>query len=306
MTDGTMVPKTSAGGAMTPAQLQMVDIAAQEGIPVSGLTILGGKPYINTTGLDVKLRSKAEKEKLLHVGTEYIPIQTAAKENGWRAGGWGIVKLFDKDGFEKALKEAGKGGSISKDVLDSLKEMYFHVFKMRGWASPETLGMESMRRPDHIEHMAERRATNRAKREATGTGLTSVDEMEPEATPTPQRASEAPSRPPQPPSQARTVPADVGRVTAMVARVDSRHVRFKGKDGQPAEGEVFKVILKDGMELGTWSVTFADIARTAIDQDIPVVINWKKNAKGYVEIDTIEPVENLQGDDIGDEGVPNE
>ncbi len=156
----------------------LVQIAKDEGIPVMGITILGGKPYVNTTGLDVKLKTKCETEKLVHVSTEYIPIQAACKENGMRAGGWGVVKLFDKLGFEKALAFAAKGGPVTKDVIESLKELYFRVYKMRGFASPETIQMSSMAKQDNIEAMAERRATNRSKREATGTGLTSTDEMD--------------------------------------------------------------------------------------------------------------------------------
>lgn len=156
----------------------LVQIAKDEGIPIMGITILGGKPYVNTTGLDVKLKSKCDVEKLVHVSTEYIPIQAASKENGLRAGGWGVVKLFDKTGFEKALALASKGGPVTKDVIDSLKELYFRIYKMRGFASPETIQMSSMAKHDNIEAMAERRATNRAKREATGTGLTSTDEMD--------------------------------------------------------------------------------------------------------------------------------
>jgi len=38
--------------------------------------------------------------------------------------------------------------------------------------------MATMKTPDFINHMAARRATNRAKREAVGTGLTSLEEME--------------------------------------------------------------------------------------------------------------------------------
>ena len=166
----------------------IIQIAKDEGIPESGLTILGGKPYVNTTGLDVKLRNKCNEEKLVHIGTEYVPIQVADKDNEMRAGGWGIVKLFDKTGFEKALTLASKGGPVTKDVIDSLKELYFRVYKMRGWASPSTLQMSTMKTKDNIEAMAERRATNRAKREATGTGLTSLDEGSDEHEPIDQAA----------------------------------------------------------------------------------------------------------------------
>ena len=157
---------------------QLANLAAEERIPVSGITILGGKPYINVTGLDVKLRTKVDEEKLVHVGTEYIEIQRADNQNGQRAGGWGIVTLFDKVGFEKGMAVAAKAGAVTKDVIETLRDMFYHRFKMRGWASPASVSMASMKVIDNIEAMAERRATNRAKREATGTGLTSVDEMD--------------------------------------------------------------------------------------------------------------------------------
>ena len=154
----------------------LAKIAKDEGIPTSGLTILGGKPYVNVTGLDVKLRAKCKEEKLVHIGTEYIEIHSASKEN-MHASGWGIVKLFDRVSFEKALAVVSKNGAPSAEVIGMLRDLNLHIFKMRGFASPETLQMRSMQALDNVEHMAERRATNRAKREATGTGLTSLEEI---------------------------------------------------------------------------------------------------------------------------------
>ena len=164
---------------LTPGQYATLgEIASNEGVPTSGLTILGGKPYINTTGLDVKLRTKCEKEKLIHIGTDYEVIQEATEANKMHASGWGRIRFFDKHGFETALKLLATKGVVDRPVLEMLKEMYFHEFRMRGHASPETLQMASMRTKDNIEGMAERRATNRAKREAVGTGLTSLEEIE--------------------------------------------------------------------------------------------------------------------------------
>lgn len=159
---------------LTPAQRQDVEqIAKDEGIPVSGITILGGKPYINVTGLDRKLQNKCENEGLILAGIEYIPGDRAVKEN-LRASGTGIVRLFDKPGFEKALKSIT---NMTTDLLKELKAMYYYEFKMRGFCSLDTLKMSTMKNIDNIEMMTERRATNRAKREAVGTGLTSLDEM---------------------------------------------------------------------------------------------------------------------------------
>ena len=37
------------------------EIAKVEGIPVTGITILGGKPYVNVTGLDRKMEDRCKK-----------------------------------------------------------------------------------------------------------------------------------------------------------------------------------------------------------------------------------------------------
>lgn len=155
-------------------------IAIEEGIPLTGLTILGGKPYINVTGLDRKIKNLCKEKGWEIASSSYEEIQRASKENGHRAGGWGILKLFDKPGFFEALKllQGKREEALTLDLLKELRDLFTYTFKMRGWASPDTLRMATMQKPDHIEHMAERRATNRAKREATGTGLTSIDEMD--------------------------------------------------------------------------------------------------------------------------------
>ncbi len=149
-------------------------IAKAEGIPLSGLTILGGKPYVNVTGLDRKLDNLCREKGWELAGVEYVEIQRATRENGLVAGGWGIVKLFDKAGFLEALQHCP---NPTVDLVRELRETFTYAFKMRGFASPATLRMRAMHHLEYIELMAERRATNRAKREATGTGLTSIEEM---------------------------------------------------------------------------------------------------------------------------------
>lgn len=152
-------------------------LAEAEGIPLSGLTILGGKPYINTTGLDVKLQNKVRQEGLILKAVEYEPAMEAGQDNGLRAGGTGMVILFDKPGFMEALKMIANS-AVNEAMIDKLTETFTLRFRMNGWASDKTLRMASMRNADFVNHMAARRATNRAKREAVGTGLTSLEEME--------------------------------------------------------------------------------------------------------------------------------
>lgn len=175
------VPARSRQGELTKEQQELLaEIARQEDIPLTGLTLLGGKPYINVTGLDVKLRNMCEKEKLVLLSVEYAPFEVKVAQDGkYRAGGMGIVRLFDREGFQKALEALVKGKEpLTREILDSLKDLYVRTFKMNGWASSQTLQMSTMQNVDNIEMMAARRATNRAKREATGTGLTSIDEVD--------------------------------------------------------------------------------------------------------------------------------
>jgi len=161
--------------------------ADQEGIPPTGITLMGGKPYINVTGLDVKLRTKCEKEKKEHIATESVRIVEPTKDNGFLVGYHATIKLFDKEGYMKAL---AKLKEASVEALKELRETFTEIFSAEGFASPKTcegigwkyawVGRTKQKTEMLLENiimMAERRATNRAKREATGTGLTSLDEL---------------------------------------------------------------------------------------------------------------------------------
>jgi len=150
------------------------EIAKQEEIPITGLTILGGKPYINVTGLDRKLRNKCEKENLILINVKAEKIQHATEENKYKAGYRGIVQFFNEKGFLEAL---GKLSSPDIATIEKLKEVYTYSFEDEGWASPQSVKMSTLHSTDAINMMASRRATNRAKRLATGCGLTSIDEL---------------------------------------------------------------------------------------------------------------------------------
>ena len=51
------------------------EICRIEGIPVTGITIMGGNPYINVTGLDKKIVNLCEKHGWVLAGVEYEDIQ---------------------------------------------------------------------------------------------------------------------------------------------------------------------------------------------------------------------------------------
>jgi len=169
------------------AHINISEIARQEGIPLTGITIMGGRPYINVTGLDVKLQNKCRDEHLIHVRTEAKRIVEPTEENNLMAGYHAEVVLYDRDNLEKILS---KIKDIPQEMQQQILENYIHRFSAEGFASPSTcegIGYK-YRWTGGVKHkgevlleniimMAERRATNRAKREATGTGLTSLDEL---------------------------------------------------------------------------------------------------------------------------------
>lgn len=153
----------------------IIAIAHEENVPVSGITLMGGRPYINSCGLDSKIKEKAKTLDWDFVGVEIQEIQRAGQEvKDRRAGFKATVIFFDKKGFQKAIE---KCQVISEQVLDKLKEIFTHRFSDEGWASIDSIKMSTLHSVDNINHMSIRRATNRAKRQAVGCGLTSVDEM---------------------------------------------------------------------------------------------------------------------------------
>jgi hypothetical protein len=169
---------------------KIAQLAKQEGIPVSGLNILGGKTYINVTGLDCKVQNKCADEHLVLKGIDLKEL-TPEGENlfGFKA----TIQFFDRENFQKALKACTE---VNKDVLDKLESTFTYSFSDIGLASPDTCEgiayeyvydqqkgrkVKGKLLKENVIMMASRRATNRAKREATGTGLTSLDEMPMEA-----------------------------------------------------------------------------------------------------------------------------
>jgi hypothetical protein len=147
------------------------------------------------TGIDVKIKNKCRNEKLVFAGIELEPLKRPDPEKkdylvGFRA----TAVFFDREGFLTALKSAPNN-------IETLKKLFSYRFTDEGWASPSTceaiaynyVGTGVYYRDKYgnqrekkektgilIEKsimMASRRATNRAKREATGTGLTSVEEL---------------------------------------------------------------------------------------------------------------------------------
>jgi len=172
--------------------------ATREGISPEGITILGGKPYINVTGLDRKVMNKCKREKLILKSVKIIErLEEAGPDNQYLSGRFAELVLFDKETY---LKTLAKIKEPTIEVIRELRETFEYKFYGEGWASAvgcdfaytykktgnkyiDAWGNEKDEKVkdklivEDIPMMAERKATNRAKREATGTGMTSIDEV---------------------------------------------------------------------------------------------------------------------------------
>jgi len=120
------------------------------------------------------IKNKCNEEQLILVGVKAELIQHASEENKFKAGYKGIVQFFNERGFLAALE---KLSSPDITAIEKLREMYTYSFQDEGWASPQSVRMSTLHSTDIINMMASRRATNRAKRLATGCGLTSIEEI---------------------------------------------------------------------------------------------------------------------------------
>jgi len=177
------------------ARALMRAIAMEHNLPVMGITILGGRPYVNVTGLDSKLQSDTRKVKRV----DYEVIQRANAENGYLAGYVGVVEFEDipqritlrAEVIIEALKANKSWDEIEKIIKDS--GLSPPMYRDEGWNSPRTspaicyeyrYNKEAQRKLpygepliENVNMMAIRKATNRARRHAVGCGLTSVEEI---------------------------------------------------------------------------------------------------------------------------------
>ena len=69
----------TAGGVPAPVQQAIKDYTTKHKIPEEGLTILGGKPYINYTGLIFKAKSLGLKSVKVELLKEATPTDLSAK-----------------------------------------------------------------------------------------------------------------------------------------------------------------------------------------------------------------------------------
>ena len=162
----------------------LVLMAQKEKIPVTSLTIINGNPYITVSGLDRKIRNKAEEENLTLKEVRVDLLEKASKDNSYTAHAKSTIVYFDKISYMKAVQSLGHP---SLEILKELRETFSEYFEDEGWASPLDCSSIAYSRDKNdnpqdilvsvVNMMACRRASSRAKRQATGCGLTSLDEI---------------------------------------------------------------------------------------------------------------------------------
>jgi hypothetical protein len=197
----TSLMESNEGAAMTP-DIKAKFIAASEltGIPPFGFTMLGGRLYINSTGIDVKVLEGELRKRYKVKGIKTISIQRPTKDNGYLAGFKGIIELFDtpeRDRLrQEIIIEALKVNKTKEEIYDILETsgMLPPRFEDEGWTDPNTcqaiafpyvwnstagkkLPMTEKVLIGNINMMGIRKATNRAKNQLTGVGFTSLDEV---------------------------------------------------------------------------------------------------------------------------------
>ncbi len=122
---------------------QVTQFCKELDIPIAGVTLFQGRPYVNKIGL----LSKAHKIGLL--GIEIEPIK-----NAWES------------------KEMSASYKATVTMRDGSK------FEDEGWASLQSVKMSTLKNPDYINMMAITRAKNRALGNATGCGYISAEELD--------------------------------------------------------------------------------------------------------------------------------
>jgi len=119
-------------------------IAELNNLPPTGLTVLGGRIYVNRIGLDTKLKKKEQEEGVKVKRIESYPIQRPDKKNGYLAGFRCVIEFEDKPEREKLRAEIvskaieqGKSLQEIEKILE-ISGLTPPMFIAEGWCSPRT------------------------------------------------------------------------------------------------------------------------------------------------------------------------
>jgi hypothetical protein len=181
---------------------KIMEISRLTGILPSGLTVLGGRIYVNVSGLDGKIQEAEKNGKFKIKSIDTVHLQHPTEENGYLAGYKAIIDLQDNPVREKLRAETIQSLALGnpqktysaeeiKKILE-LSGLLPPRFTDEGWCSPDTAQAiawkyeynpaSGKKEPtkvliENIRMMAIRKATNRAKRQLIGCGITSLEEV---------------------------------------------------------------------------------------------------------------------------------
>jgi len=176
-------------GPVTPQIRELITKAAKAyDVTPLGITLMGGRPYINETGLNGKWGE--DKRKVYEVRQEVV--KEAVKEDP-TAEAITFITMFDQEGFLEAL-QALKGRKISQEILEVLKSIYMNTYQGIGYASGnsckgigyhyawnEKAGkkLPDLENPitDILNMTALTRSSNRCKRQIVKIGGASAEEI---------------------------------------------------------------------------------------------------------------------------------
>ena len=145
----------------------LIDCVARSlGIPRQGVDILGGKPYINTTGLNAKVQKDPRRVKTMKA----VPILYPFKINP-------LNQATDPDFKQFFIGSSEDGTAVAAGIVEFEDGSRFVD---QGTANAKYLNKEWNKMSTMIPYVMElacTRALNRAMRRATGVGLVSVEEL---------------------------------------------------------------------------------------------------------------------------------
>jgi len=173
-------------------------IAELNNLPPTGITILGGRIYVNRTGLDTRLKRKEVEEGRRVKRIQSYPLERPTQKNNYLAGFKCVIEFEDDTEREKkraeVVIEAVKNNKSPEEIEKILEVSGLTppVYSAEGWCSPKSskaiayeyqYSEEQQKKVpssilvENVIMMAETKAQNRAIRLATGTGITSLEEV---------------------------------------------------------------------------------------------------------------------------------
>lgn len=141
--------------------------AMEMDLPLDGVTILGGKIYVNNKGLTIMLRRDER-------GPGSVAVEVV--KDAWDDCILDTIRQRMGSTSKEAVAKWADAGLMRAKCKARISFPDGSHYEAYGDASIITMGMPAMHNPDYSNHMAETRSVNRAIRRATGMD-TSAEEM---------------------------------------------------------------------------------------------------------------------------------